>query len=1135
MLSEIEQYEVREKMMNSVRELLMGPGSEKITRDSSREVISEPPSQRYVTGILYPHGEKNHEEISISDNDVDVVDEETIVIDNEFKPRTMGLTVYFTGEKQEVNASVEFAFYEEIENPLIEMTQEEFDFVSEAINNNEKLATVVLLDYENIGIKLKADNGEGVYAIHEVLSTISRKEQSLLYFYLQKLSNINGNKHKNYKRNPFIKELLIPLDKKYNSERIKVSDQTEVEIISIIKKLEISGGKEIESLTLVLKNLSSHEIFQSKIKILKPNESFEFVPFEAIKLPDMNKLSYDDRLNLLLYRNKKTYAVGHGSSVNWKTTEKESNPSQIETTYMPSHEISPMSFNVDNLNAKVLKPESYLVDSKEEQLKMLDSFVNAYDDWILKIEKKIVLLDSVYLEIAYENVNKCKECSQRMRKTIDFLRCDSNAWTAFQNANEAMLLQRMEKVSDKEVAYKNKNYSESNFTWRPFQLAFVLNSLESILNEKSSEREILDLIWVPTGGGKTEAYLFAIAAVIFYRRLQYENYDGVSVIMRYTLRLLTAQQFERAASLICACEYIRLHKGIFGEKEISVGLWVGGASTPNNYKDANESIDKMTNSRTLNDAKKYNSFQLLKCPWCNEEHSIIPKNENVKISRRWGYQKASTRNDYHNIKCVNKDCSFEKLPIHVVDEAIYYHRPTLLFGTVDKFAQVPLKEGTEKLFGSDNPNEFRRPELIIQDELHLISGPLGSIVGLYEAGFDYVLGENANPPKYIASTATIRNAEEQVLNIFDRTVTQFPPNGLDAEDNFFVKENSQKKGRKYLGIMATGKTQITAEVRLAGALLQSTNDLNFTDEEKELFWTVAGYFNSIRELGKASTLIKDDVKDFLSQLNSRNNTDKRVIYDNTNVELTSRVPGTEIPDIISQLEIPFGDKGVLDSVIATNMLSVGVDIGRLNSMFVVGQPKLTSEYIQATSRVGRRSLGLVCTLYNSSRSRDRSHYETFQSYHQSLYRYVEPSSVTPFSVPSIEKAAAAAIVTMVRNSSVELMSNESAGNILNYQQKLLEAALFLKKRIAKADGKSNLYLSDAEKLIDKFASNWIVLSEKCIDGKDLMYYEVPSKSSEVTNYMLLRSYDDRSTHGEATRVMNTMRNIEENSFLRIID
>ena len=1135
MLSEIEQYEVREKMMNSVRELLMGPGSEKMMRDSSREVISEPPSQRYVTGILYPYGEKNHEEISVSDHDVDVVDEETIVIDNEFKPRTMGLTVYFTGEKQEVSARVEFAFYEEIENPLIEMTQEEFDVVSEAINNNEKLETAVLLDYENIGIKLQADNGEGVYAINEVLSTISRKEQSLLYFCLQKLSNINGNNHKNYKRNPFIKELSIPLDKKYNSERIKVSDQTEVEIISIIKKLEIAGGKEIESLTLVLKNLSSHEIFQSKLTILKPDEGFEFVPFEVIKLPDMNKLSYDDRLNLLLYRNKKTYAVGHGTSVNWKIIEDESIPRQIETTYMPSHEISPMSFNVDNLDAKVLKPESYLVDSKEEQLIMLDSFVKAYDDWILKIEKKLLLLDSVYLEIASENVNKCKECSQRMRKTIDFLRCDSNAWIAFQNANEAMLLQRMEKSTDKEAAYRTKDYSEANFTWRPFQLAFVLNSLESILNEKSSEREILDLIWVPTGGGKTEAYLFAIAAVIFYRRLEYDNCDGVSVIMRYTLRLLTAQQFERAASLICACEYIRLHNEMFGEKEISVGLWVGGASTPNNYKDANESIDKMTNSRTLNDAKKFNSFQLLKCPWCNEDHSIIPKNENVKFSRRWGYQKASTRNDYHNIKCVNKDCAFEKLPIHVVDEAIYYHRPTLLFGTVDKFAQVPLKEGTEKLFGSDNPNKFRRPELIIQDELHLISGPLGSIVGLYEAGFDYVLGENTNPPKYIASTATIRNAEEQVLNIFDRTVTQFPPNGLDAEDNFFVKENYLKKGRKYLGIMATGKTQITAEVRLAGALLQSVNDLNFTNEEKELFWTVAGYFNSIRELGKASTLIKDDVKDFLSQLNARNNTNKRAIYDNTNVELTSRVSGTEIPDIISQLEIPLGNKGVLDSVIATNMLSVGVDIGRLNSMFVVGQPKLTSEYIQATSRVGRRSLGLVCTLYNSSRSRDRSHYETFQSYHQSLYRYVEPSSVTPFSVPSLEKAVAEALVTMVRNSSVELMSNESAGNVLNHQQKLLEAVQFLKKRIAKADEKSNLYLSDAEKLIDTFVRNWIALSEKSIDEKELMYYVGPTKSSEIQNSILLRSYDDKSMHGEATRVMGAMRNVEENAFLRIID
>nr|WP_054755828.1 helicase-related protein [Liquorilactobacillus satsumensis] len=497
---------------------------------------------------------------------------------------------------------------------------------------------------------------------------------------------------------------------------------------------------------------------------------------------------------------------------------------------------------------------------------------------------------------------------------------------------------------------------------------------------------------------------------------------------------------------------------------------------------------------------------------------------------------------------MTKDCPFNNgLPIYVVDESIYKVRPTLIFGTVDKFAQVPLNESAQHLFGSDDNNRYHRPDLIVQDELHLISGPLGSIVGLYEAGFDYIFRDNSTEegPKYIASTATIRNAEEQVKGIFDRRVQQFPPQGITSSDNYFIRDSNEGHGRKYFGIMGTGKSQMTVEVHILAAMLQCAVDLGGHGcDAEELYWTIAGYFNSLRELGKASTLLRDDVRDYLRELKKRlciPNEKFRELSDFNAKELTSRIEGNQIPEIIKELEIMHNDQSevenkqyAVDTLLATNMLSVGIDISRLNAMLVVGQPKLTSEYIQATSRVGRKTLGAVFTLYNSTRSRDRSHYETFQAYHQSLYKYVEPSSVTPFSVPAMKRCIPGGVMAaMLRNTVEQLSGDKCAINILedNNNQQLERTKKFLNDRVKHSEDKYHLYQNGAQEIINNFINKWRKLAT---DSQDLefQYFKYPMVSSQYPGNLLLRSFNDNS-HKEASHVMESMRNVDDVSFVNI--
>jgi hypothetical protein len=304
------------------------------------------------------------------------------------------------------------------------------------------------------------------------------------------------------------------------------------------------------------------------------------------------------------------------------------------------------------------------------------------------------------------------------------------------------------------------------------------------------------------------------------------------------------------------------------------------------------------------------------------------------------------------------------------------------------------------------------------------------MVGLYETAVDYLCTQNGIKPKIVASTATIRRSEQQMRGVFNRAVKQFPPSGVDSGDSFFsyVVTKHEKPGRNYVGLYFPGVSGKTSLVRIYASLLQSAVMLKdeFSTDHVDPYWTLVGYFNSLRELGGTVRLIEDDIDDRIRYLTEKGSVRR---YINYTEELTSRIPATDIPKILNKLERPAIGKSPVDVLLATNMISVGVDIDRLGLMVVAGQPKGTSEYIQATSRVGRKYPGLVFTLYNWSRPRDISHYEQFISYHSKLYSYVEATSVTPYSYRARDKALAAIVIGMLRQMDVSLFKNSYAKNL----------------------------------------------------------------------------------------------------------
>ena len=730
----------------------------------------------------------------------------------------------------------------------------------------------------------------------------------------------------------------------------------------------------------------------------------------------------------------------------------------------------------------------------------LSEVVSLYEDWIKRRIQEISLLDPKYQAAASRHLDECTRCAERMHEGLMYLQSNPKALKAFQLANHAILLQQVRSGQEpRKTGYDAKamrftfsrgyanpdplKSEEGRGKWRAFQIAFLLMSIQSTVEDANIDRKTVELIWFPTGGGKTEAYLGLAAFAMFMHRLQNKDDVGVQVLMRYTLRLLTAQQFQRASGLLCAMEYLRRkNPQELGTKEFSIGIWLGGSTTPNTRQDA---INTLNGLRRGNSSTE-NKFILSRCPWCQAQIGPITyaKKPSKLEPRVVGYEQQGNTVVF---KCPDSHCDFTNgLPIFVIDEDIYDKRPSMLIGTVDKFALLAWKPEVRKIFGvgEDGLRQYSPPSLIIQDELHLISGPLGSMVGLYETIIEELCTDRRYatpiPPKIVSSTATIRRYADQIKKLYARDkASLFPPPGLSADNSFFSRyatdsDGKLAHGRIYVGVHAPGLGSLqTAQVRSFTALLQAS--LTLPIEQRDPWWTLLLFFNSLRELGTTLSLLQSDIPDYFRVLMTRMGLDFSQIRKVWNVlELTGRLRNDEVPKAIAELEVKYGQENQrdhpVDVCLASNIIEVGIDIDRLSLMAVVGQPKTTSQYIQVTGRVGRRwweRPGLVVTLYGASKPRDRSHFEKFRSYHERLYAQVEPTSVTPFSPPVLDRALHAIIVSYVR----QLGDRDATLSPYPYPAKFIEQLRqIILTRVQAIDEEE---LGNFERVFNKRASEWL--------------------------------------------------------------
>jgi len=976
------------------------------------------------------------------------------------------------------------------------------------------------------------------------------------------------------------------------------------------------------TVTLFLVN-SQHEpekrkdeawLFQPELIVASPGNTPIFT-----RRPIASQMHYadaEDRMMSMMYRHQVEFAVGHGVGVEAKLAEGQQDRAvAICTSVIPSAEIErmdpPTADQIPELRDLVLDMYTLAEIPDGGFGVALIPLVQAYATWIEEQAERVHNPQpdlQPFIPDAEAALVSCREALTRIAAGINVLDSDLRAAQAFRFANRAMGGQRIRTLYARQVRQTQAASGDSpgtssaveseadalmqidvpkNRSWRPFQMAFMLLNLPSIADPTHPERAhptdaFADLLWFPTGGGKTEAYLGLAAFTIAIRRLQGEVGGrlasmGVAVLMRYTLRLLTLQQFQRATTLICVCELIRRdNPDLWGTEPFRIGLWVGRRSTPNWTKDAEEAV------KNHHDVEWQGSVggrgtpaQLTNCPWCGKP---INPGRDITVET---YEKGRGRTFQY---CSDPQgiCPFSRkqspndgLPIVVVDEEIYRLLPTLLIATVDKFAQMPWKGETQMLFGQvngycprhgfrspeiqdeDHHNKkgafpacttvpispLRPPDLIIQDELHLISGPLGTLVGLYETAVDALASWEVNGvmvrPKVVASTATIRRATHQVRSLFMRQVKIFPPSGLDAEDNFFARRQlsmNEAPARRYIGICASGTRLKTVLIRVYVALMAAAQTLyEKYGSAADPYMTLVGYFNSMRELGGMKRVADDAVRSRLLRVGSRG-LKRREIYPETVEELTSRKSAVDIPRILDRLEKVFSGKpakGIrrpLDLVLATNMISVGVDVGRLGLMVVASQPKATAEYIQATSRVGRTFPGLVCTVYNWARPRDLSHYERFGHYHTTFYQQVEALSVTPFSPRALDRGLTGVLIAYMRLYGEDFNENASPRDFKPphpYINKLLQVLSQREQQTSSA----SLVQSMAEQRLER----WALSARAARANGARLVYQVPAQKTarQGTEVSLLQlpTKEDWSLF----TCLNSLRDVEPNIALLLND
>lgn len=849
-----------------------------------------------------------------------------------------------------------------------------------------------------------------------------------------------------------------------------------------------------------------------------------------------------------LYRKIKDFGIGHGCSVSW-------GDDFVKTEYMPycdTPDVDSTPRDTSQISVDGSAPEFY-ANSKIQQIKYLSTlsiandkeiieglkqFVDAYGKWI-SIKQKLVdgIPNNLEKEIAHDELAKCKKDYERLNVNIDTYLIDgSDNLKKFRLMNTSMFIQMWHgKYSEKEVVknlmkevgfngfnaefYKVKCQDDIfktgvSASWRAFQLAFILLNLDGIFDdnpENKNRNELVDLVWFPTGGGKTEAYLGLISLTILHRRMQHGNKGGgTAAIMRYTLRLLTLQQFQRASKLIFALELMRRGHASFGQnlgdEPIRIGLYVGDNQLPNKTDDLIQEFKKINK-------KNPSKVPFEKCICCGETIQGLEVVLNP------------VRNDFNHdigrIQCTNVECAMRIpigpqvnlrpdmgfFPFLLSDESIYQHPPSLLFGTVDKFAQLAhkiddSKEGRKKdsrrLFGRGNWESYKphqgylQPDLIIQDELHLLLGPLGTGVALFESAFEQLCTrEDGTKPKVISSTATTRNTGLQIEALFNKKLSIFPKPGVDCDDSFFGMYKREYKpeytqgykyisNRRYIGILPTGRTQVWMQMRTSALCLAhralfelehhqyDTIIPNFTIElarAQNYYHSVVSYFNSVKEVGRTQAQVQTYIlKETRKVINRSMRSQKllKSIYAMKDklveAELTGRLSGEEVKKELSRVERDWSpnrfpieevdNDGKVwvkqqynmapEFVVATNMISVGLDVSRFNTIVMNSMPRNTAEYIQASSRVARNDLGLVLTIHHPFKARDLSHYEKFVEFHEKMYSYVEPISITPFTQKSVDKFMSLYVATILRHFFVQFANRNTANNITQNDKDLIK-------------------------------------------------------------------------------------------------
>ncbi|MBU6418531.1 MAG: DISARM system helicase DrmA [Proteobacteria bacterium] len=896
---------------------------------------------------------------------------------------------------------------------------------------------------------------------------------------------------------------------------------------------------------------------------------------------------WDLRIADLHYRDMREWAVGRNSAAGWDASEDSANDvSRVWTDPLPLAEVERVAPNEDaEFKAQVtfgMEALAQLAEGDGAALRAaLADLPLLYGIWIDAERNKLAHLPARRRETGERLVAEMVTAKDRIAKGIEILSTDTKARTAFRFMNLSVSMAARRRVA----GATGDPSALDEPQWRPFQLAFILLNMAGLIDRSHVDRETADLLFFPTGGGKTEAYLGLAALVIAHRRLGGSGVlgAGVAVIMRYTLRLLTLDQLARAAGVVCALELMRIDtknvdergRRMLGDWPIEIGLWVGSDASPNKLGGKGKSDETTAVGRIRryrNGRDKRAPAPLKACPWCGTEFtpssfSCMP-NEHAPTNLE--------------IRCANTSCEFSRnrpLPVLTVDEPIYRRLPAFLIATVDKFAALPWVGETGAFFGhvdrfedgigfygAAEPGEGRPlgngwsldpPDLIIQDELHLIAGPLGTVAGLYEAAIDQLAsrgsGENRVRPKIVASTATVRRAADQIAALFDRDTTSiFPPPGIDRVDSFFARTvpSSTNPARLYLGIAAQGRGPKLVFLRSLTTLVaaaQAAYDANTPANTKasnpvDPYMTALCYFNALRELGGARRIVEDEVRDRAARYGAqRRRVDPadapfadRAIKEP--MELTSRVSTDEVAKAKQRLESIFGRGAeTVDVALATNMISVGLDITRLGLMVVQGQPKTAAEYIQATSRVGRDHSrpGLVLAVLNLHKPRDRLHFEQFGQFHRTFYRAVEATSVTPWAARALDRALAAVLVAAARHVDGALTPDTAVNELKNNTEiRNLVRDSIIDRAPERMIAGGHAALS---KLIDDIFDAWIETSDEQTAGGNAFAYAKKKSPHRLLHMPLEPEIGNLAEPHRRFVAGRSMRDVEPNVTLKVRD